>query len=140
MACIATFWVSTLVSEVFLSAEAVVAVKVFVVQGLLVLIPALAVTGASGFSLARQRQGDLVRRKLRRMRLIAANGLLVLVPAAFFLRYQAQLGSFDALFFGVQALELAAGFANLWLMGLNVRDGLRLSGRHLIPGQPGRAA
>ena len=37
---------------------------------------------------------------------------------------------------GLQALELAAGAANLSLMGLNIRDGLKLSGRLRPRGQP----
>ena len=138
LACIATFWISSLVSEVFLPLEAVVAVKRFVVHGLWVLVPALAMTGASGFSLARSRQGSLVERKLARMRVIAANGLLVLVPCALFLRYKAEVGAFDPAFIAVQALELAAGLANLWLMGLNARDGLRLSGRLAQAASPSR--
>ncbi len=38
-------------------------------------------------------------------------------------------GSFDTTFYAVQALELLAGATNLTLMGLNVRDGLRMTGR-----------
>ena len=57
------------------------------------------------------------------------NGVCVLVPCALFLAWKARAGAFDAPFVAVQALELAAGFANLVLIGLNMRDGLRLSGR-----------
>ena len=63
------------------------------------------------------------------MPVIALNGLLVLLPSAFYLNAKAQAGEFDALFYGVQALELLAGAINLTLMGLNLRDGLRLAGR-----------
>jgi hypothetical protein len=60
------------------------------------------------------------------MPFIAANGLLILVPAAVFLALRAQAGLLDGVFYGVQAVELAAGAANLTLIGLNIRDGLRL--------------
>jgi hypothetical protein len=34
-------------------------------------------------------------------------------------------GEFDIAFFEVQALELAAGLANITLRGLNIREGLK---------------
>lgn len=48
---------------------------------------------------------------------------------ALLLDYWAATGHFDAGFYAVQAPELLAGAANLVLMGLNIRDGLRLSTR-----------
>jgi hypothetical protein len=63
------------------------------------------------------------------MPFIAANGLLVLLPCAILLDRRAGAGGFDAVFYAVQGIELLAGAANLALMTLNVRDGLRLSGR-----------
>jgi hypothetical protein len=63
------------------------------------------------------------------MPVIAGNGLLILVPAALVLDRWAAAGAFDARFYIVQAVELLAGGTNLTLIGLNMRDGLRLSGR-----------
>jgi hypothetical protein len=63
------------------------------------------------------------------MPLIAANGLLVLLPAAIFLNLWAAQGTFDSRFYLVQAVELLAGAINLLLMGLNMRDGVKLTGR-----------
>ncbi len=37
-------------------------------------------------------------------------------------------GEFDANFYAVQALELAAGAVNITLLGFNLRDGLRMKG------------
>jgi hypothetical protein len=70
-----------------------------------------------------------------RMRFIAANGLLVLVPCAIVLNQWAAAGSLDTTFYVVQAIELVAGASNLALMGLNARDGLRMAGR-LRSGHP----
>lgn len=71
------------------------------------------------------------------MPIIALNGVLVLVPAAFFLAWRSAAGVFDGSFYAVQAIELAAGAANLVLLALNMRDGLRLTGRlkrpHAMP-------
>ena len=66
--------------------------------------------------------------KLRRMPLIATNGLLVLIPSALFLASKARAAEFDSVFHSVQALELAAGAANISLLGLKMRDGLRMKG------------
>ncbi|MAM38559.1 MAG: hypothetical protein CL949_08660 [Erythrobacter sp.] len=126
---IASFWFSTLISELSGSMEAVVAVKTAIPWGFLLLIPALAATGGTGVSLAGGRAKGLAATKLRRMRVIATNGLLLLVPSAFFLAWKASAGEFDAAFYGVQAIELVAGAANLVLLGLNMRDGLRMTSR-----------
>lgn len=62
------------------------------------------------------------------MPLIAANGIFVLIPAAIFLNQSASSGDFSSTFYIVQSVELIAGAMNLLLMGLNMRDGLKLSG------------
>jgi len=126
---ISTFWLSTVVSELFGSAALVAEVKSTVLWSFLLLIPALALTGGSGLSLAKGRKAGLVGAKLKRMRFIAGNGLLLLVPSAVFLAARANAGQFDASFYGVQALELAAGATNIALLGLNLRDGLRMTAR-----------
>ena len=66
---------------------------------------------------------------MRRMPIIAANGLLVLIPAALFLSWKAATDEFDSAFYAVQALELVAGAVNFTLLALNMRDGLRMTGR-----------
>jgi hypothetical protein len=60
------------------------------------------------------------------MRIIAANGLLVLVPSAVLLSSLADAGRFDTLFTIVQAIELTAGAVNIALLSLNMHDGLSL--------------
>ena len=126
---IATFWLSTALSELFASQATVIAVKTAIPWGFLLLVPALAATGGSGFALAKGRRDGLIGAKLTRMLLIAANGILVLIPAALFLASKARAGEFDAGFYAVQAIELAAGAANLTLLALNLRDGLKMKGR-----------
>lgn len=126
---ICIFWFATLVSEIFGPVEAVVAVKTLIPWGFLLLVPALMAAGGSGFRLARGARGGLVGAKRRRMPIIAANGLLILIPAALFLAARARAGEFDTAFYGVQLVELAAGAVNIALLGLNMRDGLRMKGR-----------
>lgn len=128
-ATIAIFWISTVVAELAFDAATVTLVKTAIPYGFLLLIPALIATGVSGLRLAKGRRGGVLGAKLRRMPVIAANGLFVLVPAALFLAARAQAGTFDAAFYAVQALELTAGAINLSLMSLNIRDGLRMTAR-----------
>jgi hypothetical protein len=127
---IATFFLSTVLVELFGSHEAVATLKsLIVLPGLFILVPAIAATGGSGFHLSKSSQGRLVGVKKKRMPFIAAKGLVILIPCAIFLNHLAASGTFNTTFYMVQALELLAGATNLVLMGLNIRDGLKLSGR-----------
>jgi len=129
-ACIATFFLSTIIVEVFGSRPSVATMKSLIVMpGLWILLPCIAITGGSGFFLAKSRKGRIVDSKKKRMPIIAANGLLILVPCAIVLNRWAAAGSVDTNFWIVQAIEVLAGAGNLTLMALNIRDGLRLSGR-----------
>lgn len=128
--CIATFFLSTIFTELFGSNAAVAQLKSLIVTpGLWVMVPLMAAAGGSGMFVGRSRKGRLVEAKKKRMPFIAANGLLVLVPCAIVLNRWAAAGSFDTAFYVVQTIELMAGATNLALMGLNVRDGLRMAGR-----------
>ena len=128
--CITTFFLSTIIVEMFGSPDAIVAVKsLIVVPGLFLLVPAIAIAGISGSILAKNRTSKLVQNKMKRMRVIAANGILVLIPCALFLDRSASAGSFEASFQIVQGIELLAGAINLALMGMNTRDGLRVTGK-----------
>ena len=126
---ISFFWISTVLAELIGQAAMIATVKTAIPWGFILLIPALMVTAGSGFSLSKYRSGRLVGVKRRRMPVIAVNGIFVLVPAAFFLAVKADAGELDLWFYGVQLLELLAGVINITLLTLNLRDGMRLSGR-----------
>lgn len=97
---IASFFISTVIVELFGSHEAVAAVKALIVMpSLFILVPAIAATGGSGFYLSKSRQGRLVETKKKRMPFIAVNGLLVLIPCAIFLNRWAAAGTFDTTFY-----------------------------------------
>ena len=131
--CIATFLLVTILVEIFGTSETIAMVKSLIVwPGLFVLVPAIAVSGGSGFALAKARKGKLVQLKKKRTPFIGANGIFVLIPCAVSLDLWASAGAFDAHFYVVQAIELLAGAVNLILMGMNMRDGLRISGRHRL--------
>ncbi|MGS2722112.1 hypothetical protein ACVBEJ_00055 [Porticoccus sp. GXU_MW_L64] len=128
--CIASFLTTTVFVELFGSQEAIATIKSLIVTpGLFILIPALAITGGTGFARAKNRRGRLIDNKLKRMPFIAANGLLVLIPCAIFLNQWASAGLYDTRFYTVQAIELLAGAINLTLMSMNMRDGLMMTGK-----------
>ena len=129
LATIALFWVSTALAELFASEATVIALKTAIPWGFTWLIPALALTGGSGFLAANGRRGRIIDAKIRRMPIIAGTGLLVLIPAALFLSAKARGGDFDAAFYTVQAIELVAGASNVVLLALSARDGFKVSGR-----------
>lgn len=123
---IAGFWSSTLVVELFGGPGAIATVNQAILYGLVLLIPVLALAGASGARLGRGWKAPSVKRKQRRMAFAAANGLLILVPSAIILAARAGAGQFDTAFYMVQGAELLAGTANIVLLSLNMRDGFRL--------------
>lgn len=126
---IASFWLGTVTTEVFGGPGSILAAKTAILYGLLLLVPAIAVAGATGFRLGGRSPHPLIRAKRARMPLIAANGLLVLVPAAVFLQNRAAAGDFGTSFLIVQGVELVAGAINVGLLTLSLRDGLRLKRR-----------
>lgn len=126
---IAIFWLSTALSELFASQATVTVVKTAIPWGFILLVPALAAAGGSGITLAKGNRGRIIGAKLKRMPIIAANGLIILIPAALFLASKARAAEFDTIFYAVQVLELLAGLVNIILLSLNMRDGLTMTGR-----------
>ena len=123
------FEVVTITTEWSGGPAAIASVRLGILFVLPVLIGLLITAGGTGRSLAGARPMGLVARKQRRMLLVAANGVLILTPAALFLAWKAQAGAFDAAFGVVQAAEFVFGAVNLTLISLNARDGMRLAGR-----------
>ena len=83
--------------------------------------------GRFWFCAGKRAAGWIGRREIQAHAMIAENGILILVPSALFLASKACAAEFDTVFYAVQALELAAGAANIALIALNVRDGLAVS-------------
>ena len=124
---ITTFFASTLVSEIFGSYLIISTVKTMILYAFWFVIPLMAIAGITGNKLASNAKGGIIGKKKKRMPFIAANGVLVLMPAAVYLESLASAGRFDTTFYIVQAIELVAGFANITLMSLNLMDGLSVS-------------
>ncbi|MCK9531061.1 MAG: hypothetical protein WCZ20_10960 [Hydrogenophaga sp.] len=127
IASVGSFWISTVLVELFGTAGQIASVKQLIVYGMGLLVPAIALTGITGARLSVGRDAPGISAKRRRMPVIAANGLLVLVPLALYLNHLAAEGAFDTTFYGLQALELMAGATNLVLMVGNVALGRRMA-------------
>ena len=126
---ILTFFSSTVVAELRGDIAVIAAVKRYIAYGLALLIPAMAAVGLTGSRLSGRSQAHPILVKRRRMAVIAANGILILTPCALALHWLASSGSFGLPFYLIQGLELVAGPVNIALIALNIRDGLKLSGR-----------
>lgn len=130
---ISSFWVSTFLVEIFGSLHDIATVKKAILYSMLILIPSMIAAGASGFKLAKQRKNPIIIAKQTRMKILAINGFLVLLPSAFFLSYKADMMTFDIWFYGIQSVELFAGGTNITLLLLNMKDGFSLSAQRLSP-------
>ncbi|WP_022723083.1 hypothetical protein [Rhodopseudomonas sp. B29] len=126
---ILSFWISTVIVELGGDPASIAAVKLAILWGLALLVPSIAFAGASGFRIGGKSPHPILVAKRLRMRFIAINGIVVLVPCAIFLQQRAGAGVFDQTFSVVQAIELIAGAINLALIGRSIRDGFRLTRR-----------
>lgn len=125
---IGTFFITSLIAELRGDEAVIRTVKTGILYALpllLLAMPALAVTGKrlSGHS----KHPDILK-KQRRMKFIMFNGL-ILISLAVFLFYRANYVQIDLIFLYAQLAEFLFGLVNLTLIGLNVRTGLKLSGR-----------
>jgi hypothetical protein len=121
VAVIVTLLTSSAVTELIGTPGEVRSLRHGIMLGLPLLIACLVTVALTGRRLAGRSRAPVVRRKQRRMQLIAAAGLVVLVPCAVVLNYRAMTA--------LEIIELAAGGLNLALLVLNFRDGRALSRR-----------
>ena len=132
------FFTGSIASGLFGDKPFVTNVKIAIFYGIWFLLPAIATAGITGNRLGnsvrelkrennKKHLGYLITNKQKRMAFIAANGLLVLIPASVFLKTAAVAGHLDTIIYIVQSIELVAGFTNIALMTLDINDGLSLS-------------
>lgn len=103
-------------------------VKTGILYALPILVIAMPILGLTGKKLAGNSTRPMVTDKMKRMKLIAMNGVL-LILLAIYLYYHAHHKTIDKTFLIVQMVELSIGAANLVLIGKNVLSGLMLSGK-----------
>ena len=127
--CIVTFVVATVVSGTLASPETFVAVKANIFRWVFLLIVALLLAGGTGVTLLGKRQEILALTKQKRGPIGFMTSVLILLPSAYFLSRWAAAGTFGTWFYAVQTVELLASGLVIAMIGLNIRDGMALTGR-----------
>ena len=125
---IGSFFICSLVAEVNGDKTLIKNVKeviLFSLPLLLIAMPALRITGNV---LAGKSQSPIILAKRKRMRFVLINGI-ALIALACFLYYRSHYKAIDNIFLAAQFAEFALGLTNLVLIGMNIKSGLRLSGR-----------
>lgn len=125
---IATFFISSLIAEIQGDEILIKAVKTGIFYSLPILFLAMPTLAISGNKLANHSRHPDVLQKQRRMKFIIINGML-LITLAVFLYYRANYHAIDNSFLIAQLAEFAFGFSNLVLISMNIKTGLKLSGR-----------
>lgn len=124
---IVSFFSSSLFADIFGDHEIIAQVKQTILYSVGLLVIAMMTTGITANKLYGAKVQGALAVKQKRMKIAAANGVVILIPAAIFLARWSVAGQFDSLYWTVQGIELIAGATNAILLGLNIRDGIRLS-------------
>ncbi len=133
----ASLFTSTVVVNLVGSAAAVATVMWLHFVTIFFQLPTLAGAGATGMSLLGTRTDSLGLEKQKRGPRAFMTTLLVLLPTTGVLWWRSSAGQFDTLFYVLQGVELAALTFCMVQIGLNIRDGLALSGRIAPAGATG---
>ncbi len=123
-----SFFLSTLLVETLGTRQDIAQLKnAIVFPGLFILVPLLAITGGLGRAMMGSTSSAVLVNKMKRMKIIAALGITVLIPCAIMLSHMASKDNFGTLFTVIQIIEILAGATNLTLIILNARDGVLLT-------------
>ncbi|WP_420601593.1 hypothetical protein [Flagellimonas sp.] len=125
---ISTFFIVSLRAELIADKTLIKAVKTGILYALPILVIAMPSLAISGNKLAGKSKHPIVLKKLKRMKLVMANGI-ILISLVIFLYYRANHISIDSTFLYAQIAEFVFGLSNLTLIGLNIKSGLQLSGK-----------
>ncbi|WP_149303814.1 hypothetical protein [Pareuzebyella sediminis] len=125
---IGCFFSFSLIAEIIGNQEFIKQVKTGILYCLPVLLFAMPILGITGKKLAGKSQSPIVATKMKRMKFVAFNGI-ILISLAIYLYFRAINNNIDSTFLYVQIIELLFGAINLTLIGLNIKAGMKLSGR-----------
>jgi hypothetical protein len=129
IAIITTFLLSSTITVLIGNAADVHTLRQWVVFALPLLVGCLAAAALTGRRLARKSRAAVIRRKQRRMQIVAAVGIVVLVPCALILDGLTAGASNGGVVSALEITEILAGAANVTLLALNFRDGRGLTRR-----------
>lgn len=125
---IGCFFSFSLIAEIMGNHEFIKQVKTEVLYCLPILLLAMPMLAITGKKLAGKSKSPIVATKMKRMKFVAFNGI-ILISLAIYLYFRAINNNIDSTFLGVQIIELLFGAINLTLLGLNIKAGMKLSGR-----------
>ncbi|SNZ01176.1 hypothetical protein [Flagellimonas pacifica] len=125
---ISTFFILSLRAELVADKMQIKAVKTGILYALPILVIAMPSLAISGKKLAGKSKHPIILKKLKRMKLVMINGI-ILISLVIFLYYRAIYKSIDNIFLYAQIAELIFGLSNLTLIGINIKSGLQLSGK-----------
>lgn len=123
-----SFLSATAYAELMHDPALIYRVKKFIVLTIPLMLVLMPLSALSGRKMAGKSRNPIIKRKSRRLRFIAINGIM-LVLLAILLYLKAAGRNFDTGFWVLQALELMLGALNIVLLALMARDGMKLSGR-----------
>lgn len=125
---ITTFFSISLFAEIKGDEEVIKSVKAFILYALPVMILAMPALKITGDKLAGKSKSPLVAAKVKRMKLVVINGM-ILISLAVFLYYRSHHQQIDNIFLIAQITEFVFGLFNLSLIFMNAKAGMQLSGR-----------
>lgn len=104
-----------------------ISIQQAILQSMWVYIPLILMTGGVGLVLSRDRQGRIVESKKKRMMVIVSCSLLILLPSVYAMAVRDPNKDVGNLMQAIQALEVLTLMLLIVLLGLNFRDGSRLT-------------
>lgn len=119
---ILAFFSSSLYAEIDGDQELIKLVKTGILYGILLLFVIMPATVVTGRKLAGKQTSTVLNRKTIRMRLIAANAIILII-LAITLYFRATNNMIDHTFVIIQLVEFLFGLSNAGLLILMIRDG-----------------
>ena len=127
LTCLLIFLVVTINVEYSYSTSEMIAAQGVMLQTMWVYIPLIFTAGGIGYILSKERKEEIVQVKKRRMVTIIAVSLFILMPCIYALANAARYEIEGPIFSGIEILEVLSLILLIVLLGLNARDGARLT-------------
>lgn len=125
---ISTFFTISLIAEIKGNDDFIRSVKAFILYALPIMVLAMPTLKITGDKLAGKSKSPLILAKIKRMKLVLVNGM-ILISLAIFLYYRSHYQQIDNVFLIAQIAEFAFGLFNLSLIFMNAKAGMQLSGK-----------
>ena len=118
---ISTFFTISLIAEIKGNDDFIRSVKAFILYALPIMVLAMPTLKITGDKLAGKSKSPLILAKIKRMKLVLMNGM-ILISLAIFLYYRSHYQQIDSVFLIAQIAEFAFGLFNLSLIFMNAKS------------------